>query len=167
MNRFNSQFEKINKIAELTTEIRNKSIIFENCSLSKNHKDHIEFLFFEFNNALKKELEKTEKPNIKKNKNKTEKVITTGHPHHIKTETVDLIFNDLYERRNRLQQQVFDLQAITSTEEKLMITDVTKHSIFVFKEEIQNMLKIKLYRTKKKLENENFKIIAFNIPRKN
>jgi len=76
----------------------------------------------------------------------------------IQTETVDLIFQDLRDRKVQRQAEILNIRGLQTAKEDLIIAAVGKHSIFIGKEEIFFLLKKKLRRAHQRLEYINQKL---------
>ena len=81
----------------------------------------------------------------------------------VRMTTSDLIFGDLYSDKLRMQKEIMNLRALLNTKVELIITDCTHHSIFIFKEEIETLLKSKLEKAQKKFEYANIKIMQIEL----
>lgn len=80
--------------------------------------------------------------------------------------TSDLIFGDLYNDKLQMQKEILNINSILNTKVEVMIIDCTHHSIFVFKEEIEELLKRRLKKARKKFEYTNLKIMQIELNNK-
>lgn len=92
--------------------------------------------------------------------NKTGKTATADT---VRMTTADLIFGDLYSDKLRMQKEIMNLRSLLNSKVELIIVDCTHHSIFIFKEEIETLLKSKLKKAQKKFEYTNLKIMQIEL----
>lgn len=76
------------------------------------------------------------------------------------TETIDLIWQDLRDRKVQRQAEILNLRGLQTAKNELIVASVGKHSIFIDKGEINFLLRKKLTRAHQRLEYINQKLAA-------